>query len=198
MERLHRRHSSEIEIATPSDMQRVPRSTLRLGVSYQLEYTDYRRIVVLCDCYGVAEMISVPVGDQDRIDLDGCRIDLGMRIAGNERIDDYPLAVGFEDKTRVSVICDLHDEPPIRGSGQRHESCVIHRPRTDLRRLYMTVFASQSDLPPQSSSSRPLSAQNQQEPAFSIRHAAVSSIPDCGEEANPLDWSERPQGRYGY
>ena len=74
----------------------------------QLDDRHDRRARALGDVHGVADVVGVSVGEEDRVggDLVGARSRL--RVAGEERIDEHGLAVVLQRERGVAQELDLH------------------------------------------------------------------------------------------
>ncbi|MNL62113.1 hypothetical protein D3C87_1861040 [compost metagenome] len=79
-----------------------------LAVIRQLVHSEDRAVVVLRDFDRVAQMIRVPVSQQDGVDFDVFRVRSGSGIARQEGIDDDARLRRFHQQRRMAVVCQFH------------------------------------------------------------------------------------------
>src|SRR5206468_5680314 len=75
----------------------------------QLVRRHDRRLVLPRQRYGIAQMVAMAVGEQNRVEvgeLVGC--DDGGGVTGKEWVDDDALSVSLQHETGVSVECGFH------------------------------------------------------------------------------------------
>ena len=109
MKRGHELHSAEGKVVTTADVHGVNRGALVGAKLGELKRGNDRGLVLFRERHGVAQVIAVPVGEQNPVEAGQfVGSDVGCGVSSEEGIDDDAFVVPLQNETGVPVECRFH------------------------------------------------------------------------------------------